>query len=102
MQLEYIVDEHLTHEVLTTNSTFSFEQGTSYVRVYPSEGHQIPLTSLQILNLHYFHKYFTAFYTEIDDLVRNVIVSRMPFVVEQGWRWHYHSSTRSTVILMLR
>lgn len=39
---------------------------------------------LQILNLHYFHRFFTAFYAEIDDLVRNVIVSRMPLVVEQG------------------
>ncbi|OCB89296.1 hypothetical protein A7U60_g3495 [Sanghuangporus baumii] len=65
-RVEYIVDSSLTHQVLTTNHLFSFEEGTAF-----------------ILNLYYFKKLFTAFFVDIDDLVHNVIAARMPLVVEQ-------------------
>lgn len=84
-QLEYIVDENLAHEVLTTNTAFSFEEGTAYVG--PSTylmSVDCRLLITQVLNLHLFHKLFTAFFVELDDLVRNVIISRMPLVVERG------------------
>ncbi|KAL5513579.1 hypothetical protein ACEPAH_3978 [Sanghuangporus vaninii] len=64
-RLEFIVDDTLTHEVLTRNDIFSFEEGTAYV-----------------LNLHIFAKFFKNFFLEIDELVRNVISSRMPLITE--------------------
>ncbi|KAH8108863.1 cytochrome P450, partial [Phellopilus nigrolimitatus] len=65
-RLEYIVDDTLTHEVLTSNSAFSFEEGTA-----------------TILNLHYFYRLSGSFFEDLDDLVRNGIVARMSLIVEQ-------------------
>jgi hypothetical protein len=45
---------------------------------------RITIYPLQILNLRYFNNLFRSFFTEIDDMVRSVIISRMPIVIEQG------------------
>ncbi|KAL5531125.1 hypothetical protein ACEPAG_4001 [Sanghuangporus baumii] len=65
-RLEYIVDDTLTHDVLTMDTSFSFEKGTAF-----------------ILNFHYFNNLYTSYFFEIDDFVNNVIVKRMPLIVEQ-------------------
>ncbi|KAH8114086.1 cytochrome P450 [Phellopilus nigrolimitatus] len=64
-RLEYIVDEELSHTILTSDSILSFEEGAA-----------------TILNFHYVLHYFESFFGDLDDLVRNVIAARLPQIVE--------------------
>ncbi|OCB89297.1 hypothetical protein A7U60_g3496 [Sanghuangporus baumii] len=65
-ELEFIVDDTLLHDVLTNNQAFNFQDGV-----------------MTLLNMKFLNDSFTDYFARHDDLVRNAIVNRMPFVINQ-------------------
>ncbi|KAL5513586.1 hypothetical protein ACEPAH_3985 [Sanghuangporus vaninii] len=65
-RLEFIVDDTLLHDVLTDDQSFSFQDGV-----------------MTLLNMGYLSGSFTDYFERHDDLVRNAIIKRMPFVINQ-------------------